>query len=157
MLSLSLNWWKSQSSLGPWGNSKKRMIEVWQLTRSKVALVPKSVTLQVVGTFAKDLSGGDVVLHHRLHAVALYWTYLHAHRTALIAGHHGATAIVNELVLLNASVPHLILDQGSAGAAVHAHLALLAELVDAVVYRLVVGHGSVGGNYHQPGPGPKVR
>ena len=102
-------------------------------------------------------SGLDVVFHDGLHTVLLYGADLHADGTAFVARHDGAAAIVDELVLLDAPVPDLLLDQGSARAAVHAHLTFLAELVDAVVNGLVVCYGRVGGDDHEPRARAEVR
>ena len=52
----------------------------------------------------------------------------------------GTAAVVDELVLLHPAPPDLLLDQRPTRAAVHADLALLAELVDAVVHRIIVCH-----------------
>ena len=52
--------------------------------------------------------------------------------------------------------PDLLLDQRTARAAVHADLALLAELVDAVVHGIIVCHGRIGGDEHEPGPRAEV-
>ena len=56
----------------------------------------------------------------------------------------------------HAAVPDFLWHQGAAGAAVHADLADLAEFVDAIVDRLVIGHIGVGEDDLQPRPGAEM-
>ena len=114
------------------------------------------VAFQVIGPLAKDLPGFDVVLHHCRHAVLLDRADLHADTTAQVARHDWAAALEDQLVLFHAAVPDFLWHQGAAGAAVHADLADLAEFVDAVVNRLVMGHVRVGEDDLQPRPGAEM-
>src|SRR5438093_10182167 len=97
------------------------------------------------------------IFHHRLHTVLLNRADLHADSTAQVARHDRAAALEDQLVLFDASVPDLLGHQGTAGTALHADLADLAEFVDAIVNRLVVGHLRVGEDDLEPSPGSEVR
>ena len=136
---------------------KELAVELRQAARAEVALVAQFVALEVVGALAQHFAGVDVVLHNGGGAVLLYRADLHADAAAFVARHNGAAAVVDELVLFGAAPPDLFLDQRAAGAAVHADLADLAELVQPVVHRLIVGYGGVGGNHREAGPGAEVR
>jgi hypothetical protein len=116
--------------------------------RSQRLLEPRAE----VGSFAKNLPGFDVVFHHCRHAVLLDRADLHADPTAQVARHDRAAALEDQFVLFHAAVPDFLWHQGAAGAAVHADLADLAEFVDAVVNRLVMGHICVGEDDLQPRP-----
>src|SRR5437879_12810309 len=96
----------------------------------------KRVALQVVGPLSKDLPGFNVVLHHRLHTELLNRADLHADPTAQVARHDRATALEDQLVLFDASVPDLLVHQRTACAALHADLSYLAESEDDIVDRL---------------------
>src|SRR5215475_10410986 len=123
-----------------------------QLAWAEVPLIVQRVAFQVVGPLAKNLPGFDVVLHYCRHAVLLDRTDLHADPTAQVACHDWAATLEDQFVLFHAAVPDFLWHQGAAGAAVHADLADLAEFVDAVVNRLVIGHISIGEDDLQPRP-----
>src|SRR5262245_48431425 len=127
-----------------------------QLARAKVPFILQRVAFQVIGPLAKDLPGFDVVLHHCRHAILLDWADLHADTAAQVARHDWAAALEDQFVLFHAAVPDFLWHQGTAGAAVHADLADLAEVVDAVVNRLVIGHIGVSEDNLQPRPGAKM-
>src|SRR5215831_3851826 len=135
---------------------KELSVELRELARSEVALIGQGVTFQAIGALAQHLTRGDVVLHHRRHAIALDGTDLHADAATQIVGHHGTAALEDQFVLFHAPVPDLLWHQGAPGAAVHAHLAHLAELMNAVVYRLVIGHIGIGEEDLQPRPRAEV-
>src|SRR5437867_1587335 len=97
------------------------------------------------------------VLHDRRHPKALEQAGIHTDGAPIVARHDRAAALVDELVLLDATPPHLLLDEGTTRTAVHTDLADLAELVNAVVDGLVVGHRRVGGDDGQSGSGAKMR
>src|SRR5262245_26621666 len=127
-----------------------------QLAWAEVPFIIQRVAFQVIGTLAQNLAGFDVVLHHCRHAILLNRADLHADPTAQIARHDRAAALEDQFVLFHAAVPDFLWHQGAAGAAVHADLADLAEFVNAIVNRLVIGHISVGENDLQPRPGAEM-
>src|SRR5215471_15997462 len=127
-----------------------------QLAWSEVSLVVQRVAFQVVGPLTQNLPGFDVVFHHRRHAVLLDRADLHADTTAQVARHDRAAALKDQFVLFHAAVPDFFRHQGAAGAAVYTDLADLAEFVDAVVNRLVIGHIRVGEDDLQPRPRPEM-
>src|SRR5215510_11071163 len=127
-----------------------------QLAGAKVPFIVQRVAFQVVGPLAKNLPGFDVVLHHCRHAVLLDRADLHADTTAQVACHDWAAALEDQFVLFHAAVPDFFRHQSAAGAAVYTDLTDLAEFVDAIVDRLVIGHIRVGEDDLQPRPGPEM-
>ena len=97
------------------------------------------------------------MLHHRRRAVAVDGANLHTNGAALIARHHRAAALVDELVLFHAAPPDLFAHQGAAGAALDADLAYLAKGVKAVVHRRIESDRGVGGDDLQAAAGAGVR
>ncbi len=112
----------------------------------------KLIAFEIVGAFAQDLAGFGVVLHHSLHSILLDGADLHADAAAQVSGHDGTAALEVELVLFQSPPPDLIAHQGAAGAAVHADLAHLAEGMNPVVHRRVIGDFGVSGDNHKPAP-----
>src|SRR5262245_54162178 len=147
---------QEQPVLGPalW-HLEEFSVKDGQLAWSEVPFIVQRVAFQVVGSLAKNLPGFDVVLHHCRHAVLLDRADLHADPTAQVARHDWAATLEDQFVLFHAAVPDFLWHQGTAGAAVHTDLADLAEFVDAVVNRLVIGHIRGGEDDLQPRPGTK--
>src|SRR5215510_6597901 len=139
------------------GDFEELPVKLWQLTRSKVASLQERIAFQEVCAFAKHLSRRHIVLHHRWHTKALDWAHLHAHGTAIVAGHDWAATFVDELVLLNTTPPDFLREQGTTRAPVDTDLTNLAELVDTVINRFVVCDRSVCGNHRDTGSGTKMR
>src|SRR5262249_25152963 len=138
-------------------NLEEVAVEHRELTGPEVAFLHERVAFQEVSTFADHLARRDVVLHDRRHPEALDRAGLHTDGAPVVARHDGSAALVDELVLLDATPPHLLLDEGTTRATVHTDLTDLTELVDTVVDRLVVGHRRVGGDNRQPSSGAEMR
>jgi hypothetical protein len=138
------------------GDFEELPIKLWQFTRSKIASLQERIAFQEVRTFAQHLSGSHIVLHHCWHTKALDRTHLHAHGTAIIAGHDWAATFVDELVLLNTTPPDFLREKGTPRAPVYTDLTDLAELVETIINRFVISDRRVCGNDRQTGSGAKM-
>src|SRR5438093_11976475 len=131
-------------------------VKLWQFTRSKVASLQERIAFQEVRAFAEHLARSHIVLHHCWHTKALDRANLHAHGTAIVAGHDWAATFVDELVLLNTTPPDLLREQGTTRAPVYTDLTDLAKLVDTIINGFVVRDKSVCGNERNTGSGAKM-
>src|SRR5215831_9447962 len=137
-------------------NFEELPVKLWQFTRTKVASLQERIAFQEVCAFTEHLSRSYIVLHHCWHTKALDWAHLHAHGTAIVAGHDWAATFVDELVLLNTTPPYFLGEQGTTRAPVDTDLTNLAELVNTVINRFVVRDRSVCGNHRNTGSGAKM-
>src|SRR5215831_7158255 len=137
-------------------NFEELPIKLWQFTRSKITSLQERIAFQEVRAFAQHLSRRHIVLHHCWHTKALDGAHLHAHGTAIVAGHDWAATFINELVLLNPTPPYLLREQGTTRAPVDTNLAHLTELVDTVINGFVVRDRSICGNHRNTGSGAKM-
>src|SRR5262249_41826266 len=131
-------------------------VEQRELAGPEVAFLHERVAFQEVSAFAEHLASRDVVLHDRRHPEALDRAGLHTDGAPIVARHDRPAALVDELILLDATPPHLLLDEGTTRATVHTDLTDLTELVDTVVDGLVVGHRRVSGDNPQSGSGAEM-
>src|SRR5215475_4567255 len=138
------------------GNFEELPIKLWQFTRSKVASLQERIAFQEVCTFAEHLSRSHIVLHHCWHTKALDRAHLHAHGTAIIAGHDWAATFVDELILLNTTPPDFLREKGTPRAPVYTDLTDLAELVDTIINGFVICDKSICGNHRNTGSGAKM-
>src|SRR5262244_1776610 len=138
------------------GNFEELPIKLWQFTRSKITSLQERIAFQEVRAFAEHLARRHIVLHHGWHTKALDRAHLHAHGTAIVAGHDWAATFVDELVLLNTTPPDFLCEQGTTRAPVDTDLTNLTELVDTVINRFVVRDRSVCGNHRDTGSGTKM-
>ncbi len=120
------------------GDVKELGVEVRQLNRALISLVSKGVAFEVVSPLAQDTAGLYVMFHHRFHAVLLDRADLHANSASIVVCHHWSAALIDHLVFLNASVPDFVSDQRPPGTAIDADLALLTEVGNPEIHRLIV-------------------
>src|SRR5215475_6766620 len=137
-------------------NFEELPVKLWQFTRSKVASLQERIAFQEVRTFAEHLSRSHIMLHHCWHTKALDRAHLHAHGTAIIAGHDWTATFVDELVLLNTTPPYFLREKGTTRAPVHTDLTDLAELVDTIINGFVICDKSICGNHCNTGSGAKM-
>src|SRR5262249_16024356 len=113
-------------------NFEELPVKLWQFTRTKVASLQERIAFQQFRASAEHLCCSHIVLHHCWHTKALNRAHLHAHGTAIVAGHDWAATFVDELVFLNTTPPDFLREQGTTRAPVYTDLTDLAELVDTI-------------------------
>ena len=90
------------------------------------------------------------------HTKTLDRAHLHAHGTAIVAGHEWAATFVDELVFLNPTPPDFLREQGTTRTPVYTDLTDLAKLMDPIINGFIIRDKSVCGNERNTGSGAKM-